>query len=65
MRFILKLRMAILLGHVYAHGNSSWGHYVVIRGINENNTPADRTDDTIYINDPYGSWNSAWDTAEQ
>ena len=51
-----------ILGHVYAHGNTNWGHYVVIRGIDQAETPDDRTDDTIYINDPYDVWNSSWDT---
>lgn len=51
-----------LLGRVYGHGNTQWPHYLVIRGIAGGNNPNDRRDDTIYVNDPYGSWNSAWDT---
>ena len=52
-----------LLGHVYGHGNTNWGHYVVIRGINDISTPTNRNDDTIYINDPYDNWNRSWDTS--
>ncbi|MBF0344785.1 MAG: VCBS repeat-containing protein [Nitrospirae bacterium] len=52
-----------LLGHVYAHGNTDWGHYVVMRGIDQKGTPNDRSDDIIYINDPYDVWNSTWDTS--
>ncbi len=51
-----------LLGHVYGHGNSSWGHYLVIRGIDNMGT-AIRTDDYIIVNDPYDVWNSSWDTS--
>jgi hypothetical protein len=54
------IRNGPLLGHVYGHGNGDWGHYVVIRGIDEKGT-ASRNDDTIYINDPYDVWNSTWD----
>lgn len=51
-----------LLGRVYGHGNIGWGHFVVIRGIDEKGTPTDRTDDVIYINDPNDIWES-WDTS--
>jgi Peptidase_C39 like family len=42
-----------LIGHVYALGNRSYGHYLVIRGYDDNNTPQNLSDDTIYVNDPY------------
>ncbi len=41
-----------LLASVYAHGNTKWGHYLVIVGINDKGTTS-RNDDTIYLNDPY------------
>lgn len=40
-------------------GNENYGHYIVIRGIDEKGTPGDRTDDDIIINDPY-RWNSSY-----
>jgi hypothetical protein len=39
-----------VLGHVYRHGNTSWGHYVVIRGIDDRGTTS-RADDIILLND--------------
>ena len=60
-----QIKNGPLLGHVYGHGNPNWGHFVVIRGIDDHGTPNDRTDDVIYINDPYDSWSSAWDTGGQ
>lgn len=42
-----------LIGRVYALGNIAFGHYVVIRGYDDNNTPNNFLDDTIYVNDPY------------
>jgi len=51
------LRNGPLLGHVYAYGNSKWGHYIVIRGIDEKGTIS-RNDDMIYINDPYDENNT-------
>ena len=53
-----------LLGHVFGHGNALWGHYVVIIGIDDKNTPNDRGDDTIYVHDPYNThWGISGDTS--
>ena len=44
-----------LLGHVYGLGNSNYGHYLVIRGIDMKGT-SNRSDDEVIVNDPY-KWN--------
>ncbi len=60
-----KIEEGPLLCRVYAHGNTVWGHFVVVKGIDNNDTPAYRGDDTIYIHDPYNNGWGSWDTDGQ
>ena len=57
-----ELAKGPLLGQVYGLGNSSYGHYLVIVGIDDRGTSS-RTDDLIVVNDPY-DWASPIDCVE-
>lgn len=47
-----EIQRGPLLGHVFALGNRIYGHFLVIRGIDDGGTPHDRTDDYIIVNNP-------------
>ncbi|QTA82229.1 terpenoid cyclase domain-containing protein [Desulfonema limicola] len=50
----IKIRPLIL--NIRYNNNKDWGHYIVLRGYDDNDTPDDNTDDKFYVNDPYTNW---------
>lgn len=56
------LQTGPVLVQVWAHGNTAWGHWMLAIGVDDAGT-ATHSDDTIITHDPYGNWNSAWDTS--
>jgi hypothetical protein len=42
-----------VIARVYGLGNANYGHFLVVRGYEDNDTPNVFTDDIIYVNDPY------------
>lgn len=51
------------LVRVYAHGNTSWGHWMVALGVDDKGTSS-LLDDVLYFHDPFGRWNSSWDNSD-
>lgn len=53
---ISEIKKRPLILNIHYDNNPAWGHYIVLRGYDDNGTPSYYPDDEFYVNDPYPNW---------